>query len=130
LGLAMVDLDHFKRVNDTFGHAAGDAVLREATQRVRAVLRPYDRLGRLGGEEFLLVLPDCDRDALRSIAERVRVAISEAPFQAGAAHIAVTCSVGVGTVLQPGDALPMINRADIALYEAKSGGRNRVIEVP
>jgi diguanylate cyclase (GGDEF)-like protein len=95
LALIMVDLDHFKLVNDTHGHVAGDAVLREASRRMKHACRSYDAIGRYGGEEFLAVLPGSDRLASRAQAERIRLAVAAEPVMADRASIPVTCSVGV-----------------------------------
>ncbi|MGO9011217.1 MAG: GGDEF domain-containing protein [Bryobacteraceae bacterium] len=129
LALLMVDLDRFKQVNDTLGHIAGDAVLREAARRMKAATRPYDSPGRYGGEEFLVVLPGCSaRDACAQ-AERIREALAGEAFIAGGRTLAVTCSVGVASrdVCAAGDADRLIREADAALYAAKNQGRNRVV---
>ena len=126
VSLLMVDLDHFKSINDTYGHLSGDAVLRETAARMRAVARSYDSLGRYGGEEFLVVLPGCDLPAAIAHAERLREAIASLPFSLSPHQLSVTCSVGVmnsnGLTAES-----MIRRADENLYEAKSHGRNRVV---
>jgi two-component system cell cycle response regulator len=125
LGALMVDLDRFKQVNDTWGHAVGDAVLREAATRIASVVRPYDRVGRMGGEEFLVVLPDCGTTAAREVAERIRARVAAEPFTAGGLSMAVTCSIGVAaTDVVAADALVLA--ADQCLYRAKWQGRNRV----
>lgn len=132
LSVAMVDGDRFKQINDTHGHQAGDAVLREMAQRLRGALRAYDAVGRYGGEEFLVVLPDCGVAAARALAERVREAVCGAPFDAGKAKLAVSASVGVATS-EPGKSLSpeeLVGAADAALYRAKSAGRNRVEAAP
>ena len=129
LALLMVDLDRFKQVNDTLGHTAGDAVLREAARRMKAATRPYDSPGRYGGEEFLVVLPGCSaRDACAQ-AERIREAFAGEAFIAGGRTLALTCSVGVASrdVCVAGDADRLIREADAALYAAKNQGRNRVV---
>lgn len=122
------DLDHFKRINDEYGHLAGDAVLREVSRRVAAVLRPYDSLGRYGGEELLIVLPACGRDGALEVAERVRAAVATLPVETDFGAIACTLSIGVAVageaVATPSQQL--IHQADEALYRAKRGGRNRV----
>ncbi|HEX9619401.1 MAG TPA: diguanylate cyclase [Polyangiaceae bacterium] len=124
-----VDLDHFKHINDTWGHAAGDAVLREAAQRMRSGIRAYDTLGRTGGEEFMVLVPDCDVRLGAIVAERVRRLVADGPVAYGAERIPVTCSVGVaGTDLSPrtdNDAL--VRASDAALYRAKRAGRDRVV---
>ena len=124
----MADLDHFKQVNDTHGHLAGDAVLREAAKRMRASVRPYDAVGRYGGEEFLIVVPGCDISVAMSRADVLRNAIRERPFATPDGVIPVTLSLGVsvgggtGTVESEG----LLRSADSALYEAKNRGRNQV----
>jgi len=127
VGVVMVDVDHFKRVNDTHGHLAGDAVLRELASRMGGALRPYDALGRFGGEEFLLVLPECDRSSTLSVAERIRSGIAETPVATSMGNIAVTASLGAVVAQGPNvEADNLIAIADEALYRAKRGGRNRV----
>ena len=126
LGVIMADIDHFKRINDTYGHGAGDTVLREFTRRLSAEMRPNDFLGRYGGEEFLLLIGDTDREQLMVIANRLRLAIAETKFPFAAVSETITASFGVAlasdTVI-PGETL--LATADRALYAAKAGGRNR-----
>ncbi len=132
LGVLVGDLDHFKQVNDTHGHLAGDAVLREAAQRMKASCRNYDSVGRYGGEEFLLILPGCDAHAAERQAERLRAAIESQPVETPDETLAVTCSFGA-TSVPPGKlATPegVIQVADNALYQAKKRGRNRVVWLP
>jgi diguanylate cyclase (GGDEF)-like protein len=122
------DLDHFKRTNDVYGHLAGDAVLREVTRRVGGVLRPYDSLGRYGGEELLIVLPACDAAGAMEVAERVRSAVAAQPVQTGFGAIPSSLSIGVAAA-GPGQGLScsgLLQLADAALYRAKAGGRNRI----
>jgi diguanylate cyclase (GGDEF)-like protein len=128
LGVLLSDVDYFKRVNDTHGHAAGDAVLREVAQRLRRSLRSYDKIGRYGGEEFLLVLPTCDEKNGLALAERLRHAIEATPVSIGAEAITVTASMGIaiGSAGSQGRMDALIQAADAALYRAKAGGRNRV----
>jgi diguanylate cyclase (GGDEF)-like protein len=125
LSLLMIDLDRFKSVNDTYGHLAGDAVLREAAARLSAASRRYDGVGRYGGEEFLVILPGCDLAAATAQAERVREAIAGLPFPIPGRELAVTCSIGVASAddLSPES---LLRHADEALYQAKAQGRNRV----
>lgn len=125
--VAILDVDHFKRVNDQHGHAVGDAVLREFAQAVAASLRSSDRVARFGGEEFLLVLPGMGNPADAAMsADRVRQAVQQHVWAALAEGLQVTCSIGVA-VGQPGDTLAaLLQRADVALYRAKAEGRNTV----
>jgi diguanylate cyclase (GGDEF)-like protein/PAS domain S-box-containing protein len=123
----MLDIDHFKAVNDRFGHEAGDAVLCALVRDGQKALRAVDMLVRWGGEEFLVVLPDTTVDAAMGAAERLRAALAEMQVVApGATAIRVTASIGVAVPLtdDPGE---LLRRADLALYAAKRGGRNRVI---
>jgi diguanylate cyclase (GGDEF)-like protein len=127
LGVAVVDIDHFKRVNDTHGHTAGDQVLREAAERMTGVLRSVDAIGRYGGEEFLVVLPDCDEQTLQPIGDRIRTAVCGTPMLVGDTAIDVSVSVGMaGRSTTAGDVAALIQAADRALYDAKLAGRNRV----
>jgi diguanylate cyclase (GGDEF)-like protein/PAS domain S-box-containing protein len=125
--LLMLDVDHFKSVNDTYGHAAGDAVLQHLAELSRLGLRRIDLFGRLGGEEFAILLPGTDRAGAQLFAERFRCQVAATPAQTGKGAIAVTVSIGI-TELGPGDpdADGILARADAALYRAKQGGRNRV----
>ena len=128
LGVILADLDHFKSINDAHGHAVGDTVLREAASRMVAALRPYDRLGRYGGEEFLIVAPGCGFDEVISVAERLRLALLEEPVQARNGIIEISASFGVISSAQFNnvDAEALIQAADEALYQAKASGRNCV----
>ena len=126
-GMFLIDLDHFKRVNDTYGHLAGDAVLVQAAARIRRAVRSYDCVARWGGEEFAVIVPVVSSyDALRSIGEGLRRAIAAEPFEADGALLSLTASVGcvrAGRERWTADAL--VAAADRALYEAKGEGRNR-----
>lgn len=127
-GIVLTDLDHFKKVNDTYGHSAGDAVLQEAARRFRAGLREYDGVGRYGGEEFLLVMPGCDLATTVQRAEAIRRLIEKDAIVAPQGNVSATISMGV-TVADPArDASieSLLENADEALYRAKHGGRNRV----
>lgn len=127
-GVVLVDLDHFKYVNDTYGHVAGDEVLREAALRMMACVRPYDSVGRHGGEEFLIVVPSSDAMGTMGLAERMRRAIEAEPMMANSIPIAMTASFGVTTSVDksPLDPQEILRLADAALYRAKERGRNRV----
>lgn len=125
----MLDVDHFKQINDTHGHLVGDAVLRDLVTQVRAALRGADRLGRYGGEEFLVLMPGTDLAAAQVVAERVAATVRSAAPQAPAPQC--TVSIGVAAV-QASDATfeLLLARADAALYQAKSSGRDRVVAAP
>ena len=122
----MLDIDRFKLVNDTYGHAAGDAVLCEIVRRVLGVMRPYDAFGRFGGEEFLVIVPGCGERELRDVLERIRRAVSRTPIVVEGHEVAVTVSLG-GVVRGCDSADRLIARADDALYTAKEQGRDRVV---
>jgi len=126
LCLAMVDLDYFKQVNDTYGHSAGDTVLCEAASRMNSVLRPYDSIGRYGGEEFLVVFPKCELANALAIAERIRRSISRATVSTQTEQILVTASIGIAEVRDYTDAKAAIREADNALFHAKQKGRDRI----
>lgn len=128
LGVMMVDLDHFKKVNDTYGHLAGDAILRETVKRMTLVVRSSDLIGRYGGEEFMIILPHCEKLQLQACAERIRVAIAGEAMLVGQTSITMTCSVGTATTIcTPHVMLDVLAAADSALYEAKNSGRNCVV---
>ena len=128
LAVAVADLDHFKQVNDTHGHPAGDAVLQASAKRIQSVLRDYDAVGRVGGEEFLLLLPGCTADEARVIAERAREAIASAPIELPSGSLPMSMSLGVASTMgrPKGDAMALLEAADAALYRAKANGRNQV----
>ena len=143
--LLIVDLDHFKQVNDQHGHSAGDEVLREVAKRLRENLRAFDLVSRHGGEEFLVVLPDAGEAEASRTAERLRTAISKAPVEVDGASIPVTASIGVALEQNTEHGLRLkgtfecadsasdgllgrvFDAADTALYDAKNAGRNRVV---
>jgi diguanylate cyclase (GGDEF)-like protein len=126
-GIALIDVDHFKRVNDRYGHPAGDQVLRVVSERLRAALRPTDAVGRFGGEEFLLVLPEVSRASLFGICERVRIALASEPVTMGAQAIDLTCSIGCSVSDCGAESIgALVGAADQALYQAKAAGRNQV----
>lgn len=131
LSLILADLDSFKNVNDTYGHVAGDQVLIEVARRMRNCLRSYDALGRYGGEEFLVVLPNSDESQAVGLAERIRIAVSSEPFRFSQFDLTVTISQGVTTWTNP-NSIPLerlIQSADRALYGVKHSGRNAVQHV-
>lgn len=128
VAILVADVDYFKRINDTYGHPAGDSVLREVSRRMVAAVRPYDAVGRIGGEEFLIVLPECDELSATKLATRLRLRVGETPIDTTNEQINVTLSVGVVATTRPDpdqvDAL--LQAADAAMYQAKQEGRNRV----
>jgi diguanylate cyclase (GGDEF)-like protein len=128
LTVMMVDIDHFKSVNDRFGHAAGDQALCEVARRLRVSIRTYDAVGRFGGEEFLVVAPGCDTAPGRARAESLREVVCSEPVVLKGLSTSVTVSVGVATSPEPKphDLEALISAADKALYRAKEKGRNRV----
>lgn len=126
LAVMLLDIDHFKSINDTHGHPAGDAVLRQLVPALRAPLRQDALVMRYGGEEFALLVPVEHADAARTVAERVRAAVAATVFRTDGRSIGVTASIGL-TLAQPGEGIEQaLQRADAALYRAKQGGRNRV----
>jgi diguanylate cyclase (GGDEF)-like protein len=130
-----IDIDHFKKVNDTHGHQGGDEVLREVAARIRQELRRSDALGRFGGEEFVVLLIDADLDSATFVAERIRASIAGTPFELpGAALASVSVSIGVASLPSQSDQLAievvaqqLVAHADQALYQAKANGRNLVV---
>ncbi|MDB5686748.1 MAG: hypothetical protein JWR77_1337 [Rhizorhabdus sp.] len=128
LALLMIDIDHFKAINDTHGHPVGDEVLKAVAARCRGALRDEDMVARLGGEEFVVLLPGTDVAEAAAIAERLREAIASVPVMAGSAVIEVHASLGGAMAGPPPETIDtLLDRADAALYRAKTGGRNRVI---
>jgi two-component system, cell cycle response regulator len=128
VSLMILDIDHFKQVNDTYGHQAGDEVLKGFAERIRGIIRGGDLLCRLGGEEFIVVMPNVPLEVARKVAERARISIEEAPFvidETGRA-IPVTVSIGLADRGREADAVALYKRADRALYRSKAEGRNRV----
>jgi diguanylate cyclase (GGDEF)-like protein len=126
LGALLLDIDHFKQVNDVHGHPVGDDVLREVARRIQNELRSEDIAGRWGGEEFLIILPRTDLDGVLRLAERIRLTVSATPVIVGDQRIAVTISGGcaVGPGESPAD---LLRRADKRLYQAKDAGRNQIV---
>jgi two-component system cell cycle response regulator len=132
VGVVLADLDRFKTVNDSFGHFAGDAVLREFSRRMLTCMRPYDAIGRYGGEEFLIILPGCDENCTASQSERMRASLANDAMLINDARHVVTGSFGA-TSWRPGDPMSaenLIRIADSALYMAKNQGRNRTVVLP
>ena len=127
LSLCLVDVDHFKSINDRFGHAAGDAVLRRLAQLVPAELRGIDLFGRLGGEEFLVIVPGTGREGAAACAERVRQRVAASVFPEVADGGRLTVSIGVATYAAPEPVDATLARADAALYQAKAAGRDKVV---
>jgi len=133
LGVILADVDHFKKINDRYGHAAGDAVLVTAMQRISSCLRSYDVVGRYGGEEFLIIAPGCDLEFAQKLAERIRAAVSEELIDLGDASTSITLSLGVTLGTAESDPEFLVTLADSAMYQAKRNGRNRVevsLELP
>jgi diguanylate cyclase (GGDEF)-like protein len=127
-GIMMLDIDHFKSVNDTYGHLAGDRVLMEVTQRIIRAVRAYDAVGRYGGEEFLIVLPGCTREQINQGSERVRSAVDSGPIMLDGGPIQVTVSIGAAVTTRAViSETAMLSAADAALYRAKDIGRNRAV---
>jgi diguanylate cyclase (GGDEF)-like protein len=126
VGVIMADVDDFKNVNDSRGHAAGDVVLRIIASEIAAVVRPYDSVGRYGGEEFLIVAPDCGPAEIWELAERIRNCVANCSIVVAGTNMHVTLSLGIATGTSAANAEKLLNAADTALYQAKNGGRNRV----
>jgi two-component system, cell cycle response regulator len=126
-GVLLIDLDHFKRVNDTYGHLAGDLVLRETGRRLKDALRSYDTIGRYGGEEFLVVVPSANERELRRLGQRLVDFVSRDPIPVGEQNVQMTISVGAAIALPHENPAKAIAAADASLYDAKRLGRNRLI---
>jgi two-component system cell cycle response regulator len=126
LTLALADIDHFKSINDTFGHVAGDAVLMEVARRMQSAVRHYDAIGRYGGEEFLIVLPGIDTRRSCKIAERLRIQVAREPYFVMEREIRVTLSIGIAVSNGSRNTESLLQAADEALYRAKARGRNSV----
>ena len=129
LALLAIDIDHFKVINDTAGHLAGDAVLRELAGLLSHTSRGGDVVGRVGGEEFVVVMPETDLAVATMVAERLRrrIASEQFPIQQGVRSIEVTISIGIAALGSADNAATVLKRADQALYRAKRDGRNRVV---
>jgi diguanylate cyclase (GGDEF)-like protein len=126
LGMLLLDLDYFKQVNDTYGHAAGDVALCATANILRSMKRSYDHAGRWGGEEFLLLLPDCGEADLLAIAERIREAVAALRIETGTQTFLFTVSIGAHRPNTPQTLDAMLHQVDKALYAAKDAGRNCV----
>jgi len=127
ISVFLVDIDHFKQVNDQCGHLAGDAILQEIANRLSAAVRPYDLLGRFGGEEFILAAAELDLDGARQLADRLLAGVSSPPIRSGSYAVEVTVSIGVATALTANCPVEkLIQGADAAMYQAKHKGRNRI----
>jgi two-component system, cell cycle response regulator len=126
LGLIGLDIDHFKRVNDTYGHEGGDEILRGFARVVTGVLRKEDSLYRCGGEEFTVILPLSDQAGAQAAAERIVSAVATSPVKVGAVLVPITTSAGAACLEASDDGPRLLSRADAALYGAKATGRNRV----
>jgi diguanylate cyclase (GGDEF)-like protein len=130
LSLIVADIDYFKKINDTYGHPAGDSVLVKVASRLRSCIRPQEALGRYGGEEFLIVLPGSSHTTAMAVAERMRQAVAAQPEVVNGASLNLTISAGVAStdIFPSATTEELISRADVALYAAKDGGRNRVVK--
>jgi two-component system, cell cycle response regulator len=128
VGVILTDIDYFKKINDNYGHLTGDAVLRSIAEKMHSMMRSYDYIGRYGGEEFLVILPDCSSEYAAAFAERIRLNISSDSIDTSEGMIPVTISLGVAasSTERKRDADSFIKAADKALYRAKENGRNRV----
>ncbi|MFP4355555.1 MAG: diguanylate cyclase [Phycisphaerae bacterium] len=131
-GVILADIDHFKQINDTFGHRAGDAVLHAVSKRMAESMRDYDSVGRYGGEEFLLVMPGCDAASSQERADTIRKEIEAHPVLVSGQVIPVTISMGISVCVPQGCSDPdaLIHAADEAMYQAKQAGRNQVVLAP
>ncbi|HKV04996.1 MAG TPA: diguanylate cyclase [Candidatus Acidoferrales bacterium] len=127
IGVILADIDHFKNINDTYGHLCGDEVLQAVARRMKECVRPYDSVGRYGGEEFLIIAPSADPPGTLTLAERIRAVIESQPVTTQAGEVRVTASLGavVTTDVHSSDPQVLLHLADQALYRAKEKGRNR-----
>ncbi|WP_342617765.1 sensor domain-containing diguanylate cyclase [Rhodoferax sp. GW822-FHT02A01] len=127
LCVAMVDVDHFKKVNDTYGHRTGDIVLVELAARIRRAAREFDAVGRYGGEEFIIVLSNCNLETAKAVCERIRRFVEDDPFAAPTGELRVTVSIGLAALdAEHADLESLVGVADAALYKAKGNGRNQI----
>jgi diguanylate cyclase (GGDEF)-like protein len=127
LSLLMLDLDHFKQINDQWGHGVGDEALRLFADSVQCCLRTQDMAGRQGGEEFAILLPETAENVACHVAERIRARLEQTPVPTGTGHCAMTVSIGVAEAREGDSMETLMHRADEALYAAKQRGRNRVV---
>ncbi len=128
LSCALIDIDHFKSINDTYGHGVGDVVLQRVVATCKSELRASDYIGRLGGEEFAAMLPDASPDSALEVAERIRKAVAAMVVEVSAGKIGATVSIGLATRTAVENNFELLlRRADVAVYKAKSGGRNRAV---
>jgi diguanylate cyclase (GGDEF)-like protein len=131
LALALIDVDHFKQINDTYGHHGGDEVLRELAKRLGKAIRQNDYLGRYGGEELMVVMPGLSYVGAAAPIERLRESVAELPFKVCEFNVNLTVSIGMAWCESSADTMhDIISRADAALYAAKGSGRNRVVYPP
>jgi diguanylate cyclase (GGDEF)-like protein len=121
------DIDHFKKVNDSYGHDCGDLILQQVTEKVCEMIREQDQLARWGGEEFLLLLPETDEEGAHTLSEKVRKSIEDDSFSCPSAKIAITMTFGIAVAEKEEDPDRCIKKADIALYNGKTGGRNQSV---
>jgi two-component system, cell cycle response regulator len=128
LACLMIDLDHFKKINDTYGHLVGDTVIKEVANYLTKICRGSDVVCRYGGEEFIIILPETDLTGAVTLGQRIRTSVAEHQFRSGDTFFPVTLSVGVAELVGEETVEDMIGRADAALYRAKNEGRNRVIK--
>jgi diguanylate cyclase (GGDEF)-like protein len=128
VSLLLIDIDHFKQVNDRCGHQMGDSVLQEVARRLASGVRPYDHIGRYGGEEFVVCAAELKSQAARQLGDRLREAVSTSPIHSSEQEVAITISVGVATAEHPANCTTekLLQSADAAMYQAKENGRNRV----
>ena len=127
LSIAMIDIDHFKAINDTHGHLVGDEILRQFSKRIQRVLREDDLLARYGGEEFMVIQTETSPQVARQLAERIQAAIRNKPYATSVGELSITASIGIGA-LSTGDSTleSLVDRADQLLYQAKRDGRDRI----
>jgi len=127
LSLAIFDIDHFKRINDTYGHAAGDDVLRSIAKLITSSLRPFDGIYRIGGEEFCVLLPGVAMTVAHDLAERLREEVAAHEVSTAGKKISVTVSIGGAKAIASLEPASIVQAADAALYRAKTTGRNRTV---